>query len=107
MRNFYRLSSSMDDRVNFDDFAWEMGYEYGRSNPCVVGDNTELAELAWCQEVSADNIGYAESDDDARMFPVAVDDLDEAKARWLDAWKAGFDCGSVVKKVVGKVVKDV
>ncbi len=86
---FYRLSASMSDRMNFDSFAQECGYEAATLDMTAE----DAAESCWETAVDADQIGLVEnyeSPEDADLFPCAVDDLQEARARWMSSFPVGF-----------------
>lgn len=99
----YRLKASMTDRMNFDSVCFAAGYEAGgeqcyRDKTYTDGELYELVQLHFEAAVNAEQIGQidsAETTEEADLYeldiyPASVDDLQEARARWIFAWQNGF-----------------
>ena len=75
----YNLRSSQSDRIAYD----EMARESGRASAIVLNDddleNSDAGQVAW--EVF---------EADLNADQVDVDDVDEARARWISAFQAGY-----------------
>ena len=75
----WNLRSSQTDRIAYD----EMAHESGKASAIVLNDNdlenSDARQVAW--EVF-------EADLDAGS--VDVDDVDEARARWISAFASGY-----------------
>jgi len=81
----YYLSASMSDRMNFDSMCRQCGWDAADALPLdeLKKYNNEdsvkfLAESAWDGALATD-------------IEEQVDDIEEAKARWLSAWADGFE----------------
>ena len=89
----YRLNESMTDRGNFDSMCSQCGWDTASTpdredlEQLTKEEIDDLAIVTWEAAVSADQIGVSEDDD----YPMTVDNLEEAKARWLSAWAEGFE----------------
>lgn len=84
----YFLNSDQVDRIRFDTVARECGAEAARAAHSSKDDYDpdsikpeKLAEIAWWETEFQD---YSKDED------WYIDDLDEAKIRWIDAWSRGF-----------------
>lgn len=75
----WNLRSSQSDRIAYD----EMAHESGRASAIVLNDSdlekSDVRHVAW--EVFEANLSADQVD---------VDDIDEARARWISAFQAGF-----------------
>jgi hypothetical protein len=75
----YNLRSSQSDRIAYD----EMAHESGKASAIVLNDvdleNSDAKQIAW--EVFEADLSADQVD---------VDDVEEARARWISAFRAGF-----------------
>jgi hypothetical protein len=75
----WTLRGSMNDRIAYD----EMAHESGRASAIVLND--EDLERSDARQVACE---VFEADLSANQ--VAVDDVEEARARWISAFAAGY-----------------
>lgn len=75
----YNLRSSQSDRIAYD----EMAHESGRASAIVLNDedleNSDAGQVAW--EVFEADLSADQAN---------VDDVEEARARWISAFQAGY-----------------
>ena len=75
----WNLRSSQSDRIEYD----EMAHESGRDSAIVLNDedleNSDARQVAW--EVFEADLSAGQLD---------VDDVEEARARWVSAFVAGY-----------------
>ena len=99
----YRLRASMTDRSNFDSMAFQCGWDASKDG-CYRHDSysaEEVAEIALIHFEAAENAdqigeiseieGEAADMSDYDEYPATVDDMEEARARWISAWCRGFE----------------
>jgi len=77
---YYRLRESMADRLNFDSMCSQCGRDAATAlgGEAAQYDDGKITELAKKYFDIIDNIEDI------------VDDVEEAEARWMDAWPEGF-----------------
>ena len=75
----WNLRGSQSDRIAYD----EMAHESGRASAIVLND----ADL---EKSDARQVAWEVFEADLSADQVDVDDIDEARARWISAFQAGF-----------------
>ncbi len=76
----WNLSGSMSDRIEYDRMAREAGQDSAR----VLNDDD-------LKIVDAKQVAWEVFEADLSAGTVDVDDIDEARARWIDAFMKGYD----------------
>lgn len=76
----YNLKSEMIDRIEYD----RMARESGRASAQVLND----ADL---KVVDAAQVAWEVFEADLSVGAVDVDDVEEARARWIEAFARGYD----------------